>query len=116
MRLTALTAAVLLTASPALAEFQPVADETQFRTLVSGKTLTRPLVKLEVSPEGQIAGIGAAWEVTGNWSWQEGYFCRDLFWGGDPLGFNCQAVYVHGDRIRFKSDRGQGDYADFRVR
>ncbi len=103
-------------AAPAWAEFDKISDEGEFQNIVSGKVLTRPLVKLEVSPQGEISGRGATWEITGQWSWRDGYFCRELVWGGSNLGFNCQEVRVNRDRIRFTSDRGRGDSADFRLR
>lgn len=106
----------IVTVSVAQAEFAKVQDEATFRQLVSGKVLTRPLVKLEVSPQGRITGRGAAWDVTGRWTWREGYFCRELNWGGSDLGYNCQEVRVSRDRIRFTSDKGAGDSADFRIR
>lgn len=116
--ITALAAAFFaaLTATSAAAEFAKISDERQFTQIVSGKTLTRPLVRLQVSPSGEISGIGVTWEVTGNWSWRDGYFCRDLYWGGSDLGYNCQEVAVNDGRIRFTSDRGAGDYADFRLK
>lgn len=116
--ITALVGAFLaaLTATSASAEFAKVSNEREFKEIVSGKTLTRPLVRLEVSPAGKISGIGLTWEVTGNWSWRDGYFCRDLYWGGSDLGYNCQEVTVNDGRIRFTSDRGTGDYADFRLK
>ena len=43
-------------------------------------------------------------------------FLWDLFWGGDPLGYNCQEVQVTGESIRFTSDRGAGASAEFRMR
>ncbi len=116
MRLAILTSFFGVLALPAFADFAKVADESQFKQIVSGKTLTRPFVKLEVSPGGEISGVGARWEVTGNWSWQNGYFCRDLYWGGDDLGYNCQEVRIYDDRIRFTSDRGLGQSAVFRLR
>lgn len=106
----------ILLSSPVAAEFAKVDDETQFKALVSGAVLTRPLVRLSVSPEGGIRGIGAKWEVEGSWSWQNGFFCRDLYWGGSNLGYNCQEVRVKGAKIRFTSDRGRGRSADFRLR
>lgn len=106
---------LLLCASSAQAEFAKVADAQEFRALVAGKTLTRPLIRLQVSPAGLISGTGARWEVTGSWQWLDGYFCRDLFWGGDSLGYNCQEVQVSGRRIRFTSDRGKGPSAEFRL-
>lgn len=108
--------AAVFSASSAFAEFSKIDDESQFVALVSGKALKRPFVKLEVSPEGQISGYGAAWPVTGEWVWTDGYFCRDLFWGGDPLGYNCQEVAASGDRIKFTSDKGNGDAAEFSLR
>lgn len=116
-RLVSLAAIAAFLAGPALAELVKVENQNQFVDLVNGKTLTRPLVKLTVSPDGRIAGRGARWDVEGSWSWRDGYFCRDLFWGGDALGYNCQEVRADGNgRIKFTSDRGAGDSALFRLR
>lgn len=116
MRTVVLTAVFAVLAVPAFADFAKIADEGQFVEAIEGKTLTRPLVKLEVDPAGRISGMGASWAVTGNWSWQDGYFCRDLEWGGTDLGYNCQEVRINNDRIRFTSDRGTGQSAVFRLR
>ena len=105
-----------ISAGSALAEFAKVTERDQFVQLVQGRTLSRTLVTLRVTPEGGISGRGAVWDVTGQWSWQDGYFCRDLYWGGDPLGYNCQEVTASGNAIRFTSDRGAGQSADFRLR
>lgn len=111
-----MSGALMVAATVAQADFAKVHNLDEFTSIVSGKTLTRPLVRLEVTPTGDIRGIGVRWEVTGNWSWQDGYFCRDLFWGGDALGYNCQEVQVKENRIRFTSDKGRGDSAIFRLR
>ena len=116
MRVQILSAILALAAAPAFADFAKIANENQFVQVIGGKTLTRPLIKLQVSPTGEISGMGARWEVTGNWSWRDGYFCRDLDWGGTDLGYNCQEVRVNNDRIRFTSDRGEGQSAVFRLR
>jgi hypothetical protein len=116
LRLVAFAAALALLPGLASAELAKVSSKTEFVELVSGKTLRRPFVSLQVTPEGAISGTGAAWDVEGNWTWQDGYFCRDLYWGGDPLGYNCQEVRRSGDTIRFTSDRGNGRSADFRLR
>lgn len=116
MRILLLTAAVALWATSSLADLVKVEDQEDFVELIAGKTLTRPLIKLTVSPDGRIEGRGLRWDVKGSWSWQNGYFCRDLFWGGDALGYNCQEVRMNGVRIQFTSDRGAGDSATFRLR
>ncbi|GGX41358.1 hypothetical protein GCM10007385_06120 [Tateyamaria omphalii] len=117
MRMMMLAAAAALVSGPALADLVKVDDQQKFVQLVNGKTLTRPFVKLNVKPDGKIEGRGARWDVEGTWSWKDGYFCRDLFWGGDALGYNCQEVRATDDgRIKFTSDRGAGDSAMFRLR
>ena len=117
MRMMIAAAIALATASPVWADLIKVNDQGQFVELINGKTLTRPLIRIKVAPDGEIAGRGSLWDIEGSWSWQDGYFCRDLFWGGDALGYNCQEVQASADgRIKFTSDRGAGDSAMFSLR
>ncbi|MEP4248229.1 dihydrodipicolinate reductase [Tateyamaria sp.] len=117
MRLVMMAAVAVTMAAPAWADLVKIEDQGQFVRLINGKTLTRPMVKLTVSPDGQIEGRGSLWDIEGSWSWQGGFFCRDLFWGGDALGYNCQEVQASADgQIKFTSDRGAGDSATFRLR
>ena len=116
IRSLAIALATVFAAAPALADFTKVDEREHFVKLISGKQLTLPLVNLEVDPNGKITGKGARWAVNGTWSWQDGYFCRDINWGGSDLGYNCQAVEVKDSRVRFISDRGQGDFATFRLK
>ena len=105
-------------ATPALADYEPVTDQGTFLQLVSGKQLTNRLYNLAlvVTPDGAIDGSALGWEVTGSWSWQDGYFCREMNWGGDPIPYNCQLVEVNGADMRFTTDQGAGDSASFRLR
>jgi hypothetical protein len=118
MRVFAATLSIcaIMAVSPAFAEYQKVTSRSDFVSLVGGKTLTRPLVKLNIAPNGSITGSGASWPVTGKWQWQGEYLCRSLVWGGDDLGYNCQEVRTNGTRVRITSDRGAGESADFRLR
>ena len=116
MRATLIALAAIAVPVTAEANFNRVTTEQEFLSHVSGKTLTRPLVKLNVTPRGAIEGTGAGWDVSGEWNWQDGFFCRSLNWGGDDLGYNCQEVSVNGGQIRFRSDKGTGDHADFTLR
>lgn len=100
----------------AAAELKRIESKSEFMQIVQGKTLSRPLVRLTVDQNGDITGRGVTWDVTGSWSWQDGFFCRDLNWGGDDLGYDCQEVRANGSEVRFTSDQGAGDTADFRLR
>ncbi len=115
-KLSALLWAVAMTTAQASADYRKIESESEFVQIILGKTLTRPLIKLEVLATGKITGRGARWDIEGNWTWQEGYFCRDLFWDGDPLGYNCQEVGMSGAKIRFTSDKGEGPSAEFNLR
>ena len=113
---TAFTAAMIGLTAPAFADFQQITTRDAFMELVAGKSLTRPLVSIEVLNDGSISGKGAAWDVTGKWSWKDGYLCRSLNWGGDDLGYNCQEVKANGSKVRITSDKGAGQSADFTLR
>lgn len=114
MRAMLLSALMMVAAVPASA-FERVTDGQEFARLIEGRVLTRFGIRLQVSTGGQIAGRGFGYPVTGAWRWEGGFFCRDLDWGGSDLGFNCQAVLRDGATVRFVSDQGQGDHADFRL-
>lgn len=108
-----------LPASTAVAQdYRQVSDQSEFLSLLSGKNLTNRLygINLTVSSNGTISGKGGGWDVTGTWSWQNGYFCREMSWGGDPIPYNCQLVEVAGNDMRFTVDQGAGDSASFRLR
>jgi hypothetical protein len=96
--------------------FELVDDRSEFVSLVDGRELRHPGVRLEVMPDGEIRGRGLGVEVTGDWSWRGNYFCRDLQWGSREIGYNCQAVLRNGSTLRFVADQGQGQSADFRLR
>lgn len=112
--------ALVLTLIPSFAAaFERVNDQQTFVSLISDKTLSNRLygVTLNVSPDGSIAGGAWGWDITGNWTWDNGFFCRDMAWGGDSIGFNCQLVEArNGNELRFISDQGAGDQASFKLR
>lgn len=112
--------ALILTAGAATAEeFQPVTDREEFMALLGGRNLSNRLygIKLAVGDDGTITGTGAGSDVSGAWQWADGYFCRELLWGDDPIAFNCQLVESrNGNEMRFSVDRGAGDSASFMLR
>jgi hypothetical protein len=117
VRIVTLLGITLATAQGASANiFENVTSKDRFVTLIEGKALTRMGIKLDVSRQGDIRGRAFGRDVTGRWNWQDGYFCRTLFWGQMDLGDNCQAVDIQGNTIRFTSDQGSGRSADLTLR
>lgn len=117
LKSTAVSVVCILTAAAAHS-FEAITDEATFVASLGGKNLSNRLyaVTLAVDPAGRIAGSGAGWPITGTWSWQNGYFCREMSWGGDPIPYNCQLVEFNGQEMRFTTDQGAGDSASFRLR
>ena len=112
----ALAASFLMAAPAALADgFNDIKERNAFVELVDGKKLSRLGIKLDVYPDGKIMGSAFGQKVTGAWRWEDGLFCRDLFYGKRDLGPNCQLVKVRGNTMRFIADRGDGIYADLRL-
>ncbi len=105
-----------LTALPAFADFQPVRAESDFRSLIEGRQLTRFGVRLQVLQQGKITGTGFGFTVGGDWEWRNGYFCRTLEFAGTGDPYNCQLVLRDGDTLRFIKDQGSGEFADLRLR
>lgn len=116
-----LVLASLLIATPAIAvadDFAPIKDESTFLSLVGGKELRIFLygLRLRVLEQGTIEGSAVGQDIVGTWSWQDGYFCREMAWGDETIPYNCQLVEARGDdRMRFTVDRGAGDSATFRL-
>ena len=112
--------ALFLAATPALADdYQPVMEKDAFMALVAGKELRNNLYDLSlfVSPDGKISGDALGWKITGTWSWKDGYFCREMDWGGTEIPYNCQLVEVREDgKMRFTVDQGAGESAEFNLR
>lgn len=100
----------------AASAFERITLADEFTGLVANRELSRFGIRLEVSPSGEISGRGFGYPVTGDWQWRDGYFCRVMDWGGTEIEPNCQMVLRDGDRLRFVSDQGTGEYADFRLR
>jgi len=93
-------------------EFRVVDSDTRFVGLIEGRELRRLGIRLTVTPTGEIQGRAFGGPVTGQWRWENGYFCRDLFWNDTDLGYNCQLVQENGPTLRFTSDQGAGMFAD----
>ena len=115
LALSAFTAGLL--ATPALAEgFERIEDENRFTRLMQNYDLRRFGIRLKVADNGQIVGRAFGQKVSGDWDWRDGFFCRDLYWGGKELDTdNCQLVEISGSTVRFTSDKGTGDSADLKL-
>lgn len=54
--------------------FEKIDSQTDFVSLIDGKSLTRFGIKLDVTGQGDILGRGFGRDVTGAWQWQGNYY------------------------------------------
>jgi hypothetical protein len=106
-------------ALPAHAEFVPVSDRDTFLRVLDGREIRMGVfqIALKITPDGKISGSALGWDVTGNWAWENGFFCREIDWSGKAIPYNCQLVEVqNNETLRFTVDQGAGDAATFTLR
>lgn len=110
--------ALIIAVPNAAFAFERISDRNAFVDAVGGKDLRISLygLTLNVEPDGTIEGKAMGWDISGSWSWENGFFCRDMDWSGRSIEYNCQLVERDGDRIRFTVDQGAGDDAVLRIR
>ncbi len=120
MRLTLFALLLSLLPLQALANgFEVISDKKTFLQLVKDRDLRIGLynLTLNILPNGQINGKALGWQISGTWSWKDGYFCREMDWSGYAIKPNCQLVEARPGRdIRFTSDQGTGESATLRLR
>ncbi len=100
------------------AAFEPITSKTAFLQSIDDRELRIGLygLTLRLSEQGAIEGRALGGTITGSWSWQDGYFCREMDWSGREIPYNCQLVEKNGDKLRFTTDKGAGDSAAFDLR
>ena len=106
----------LFIAGHASASETMITNRSDFENLVIEKKLKRFLISLSVTSDGKIKGEAAGRNVTGDWDWIDGFFCRTMLWGARELEYNCQLVTFDGRRLHFISDQGKGQSATFVLR
>jgi len=118
-RSAAIALAAILPAAAVADDVRSVRDKGDFLSLVEDRVLRMGIfdLSLNVLADGRIEGSALGWGITGSWSWQDGFFCREMDWSGMAIAHNCQLVEALGrERLRFTVDRGAGDSATFRLR
>ena len=53
--------------------------------------------------------------VSGEWSWEGEYYCRDVAIGTRDLGRDCQVVTASANRISYTRNRGSGQTSTFEL-
>ena len=86
-----------------------ITTEKEFRTKVVGKKLITDRGYALVQEDGSMAGKLGGRELTGEWTWEDGYYCRSVALGDRQLPDDCQMVTIEGDEVTFYRKKGYGN-------
>jgi len=94
-----------------------ISERDSFLKILAGRALRLGMfdLSIQVRADGTLAGSAMGWQVTGDWAWKDGLFCRKMDWSGYPIEYDCQLVEKRGEKLRFTSQAGRGRHADFRL-
>lgn len=85
-----------------------IATEQEFRAKAAGKRLVSEVGWVDVGKDGSLRGEFGGRELTGNWYWEDEYYCRTVRLGDRDMGHDCQAVLVTDDGMVFHRGKGEG--------
>ncbi len=103
----------LASGTAALADFEQIRSEKDFRTLVVGKTIESDQSTIVMNADGTFRGKTTdGRKIVGNWAWSGRWWCRNVTVGKQNLGQNCQKMEIDGDRLRATRDKGKGVVID----
>ena len=87
-----------------------IVTKQAFLDQVAGRRLIQGDSWVIITPQGTVEGMGPDRNpVSGNWFWQDHFYCRTIHFDGKDLPEDLQSVTVEGDQVSFVHDRGNGD-------
>ncbi len=111
---TCLAIGLTLGATPAMAE--EINTKEQFLAQIAGKKLVQKDNWVILSPDGTVRGEGPAkGTISGNWTWEGTYYCREITVDGTSFPRDCQTVTLNGDTVNFIHEKGKGITISWRV-
>ncbi|WP_306151129.1 hypothetical protein [Roseovarius sp. MMSF_3281] len=107
---TLTAASICIAANTALAQdFKRIKTKSEYTSQVAGKRLVADFGWVKATADGGITGQVNGQPASGNWTWNRGFWCRDITFGDTTLPRNCQAIFVKGNTLVSIRDKGQGD-------
>ncbi|MEL6586771.1 MAG: hypothetical protein AAFY65_11900 [Pseudomonadota bacterium] len=99
------------------ADFQRIASEAAFRTVVADRTLVDKFGDtLLFATNGGIAGNRDAFSLTGGWVWNDGALCHRTRLNGLVIEVDCKHVYYRADMVLLLEARGRSTQEAWRFR
>lgn len=92
-------------------EFERIASKEQYLELVAGRVAQMKGSNFSSTAfaDGTMKGGGGDRKLSGTWTWEDGFFCREGTIGSDVLKRDCQIIEISGDTLKVKRNRGEGE-------
>ena len=95
--------------------FTPITDLSLFQTAVVGKRLEYKANHVVViNSDGTWGGQWGNGEIHGDWSWEDGAFCRTIN-TGRPRDCQIFALSDQSDKLKITRDRGVGQTFTYKI-
>jgi len=90
--------------------FRRIAYEDEYRNTIVGKPITSKDKKTVTTThaDGTMTGKSNGNNVVGNWTWENGFFCREGKAGGQAFERDCQMIEISGNKLKVTKNKGNG--------
>ena len=103
------------TSDAAVVSKRRIRTEREFLDVVAGRKMTNETGFATNRKDGTLTGKLDKRQLTGSWSWEDGFFCRIGKLGNHNFGLDCQTVVVSGDSVTFTQEKGKGKKVTYRL-
>lgn len=95
---------------------QRITTEEEFRRIAEDKEQHAGWGYVITRKDGSIRGFYKGKFVSGEWSWEGEYYCRNVMIDTRDLGHDCQVVTVSGNKLTYIRKKGAGQTSTFELR
>lgn len=88
--------------------WQRILTREAFCSAFAGRVLIGEGMRFVIHADGRITGRADGARLSGSWTWQGAFFCRDVRLDGADPGHDCEMIEQSGRRMRYTRARGSG--------
>ncbi|WP_193142759.1 MULTISPECIES: hypothetical protein [unclassified Meridianimarinicoccus] len=89
--------------------WQRLLSRTAFLKRFADRELVGDGLRFVIHADGRITGQAGTGKLSGQWYWEDGYFCRTASLDGEDLGLDCEIIEYRGDSMRYTRNKGEGE-------
>ena len=112
---TAATRQAEETSSAAVTGKRRLATEQEFRDAVVGRRFGNKHGYFVVHEDGTFTGEFGGKDMTGEWTWEDEFFCRSGKLGTRKIKHDCHVISLEGDKLTGHRKKGKGKKVTYRL-